>query len=492
MSLPVIDPKHYSGLAPHRRKSLPPVALIGDNVLRIDFGNPRKVKEHHKRYKKAVKDQRKKKVVKVLDLINENFYPLWLTDKNHIVAKGGRSSMKSSVISLKLVHDFMKDPEGNVIVLRKVAKYLRTSVYEQIQWAIIMLGVQNQFIFRESPMKIIHKGTGTAFYFYGVDDPVKLKSAKIAKGYVMALWFEELAEFKGVEDIDIVEDTFIRQELSDSEVKVYFSYNPPRNPYEWVNEWVDRHREDPDYFIHHSSYLDDKKGFLSKQMLEKIEQYRKNDYDYWRWMYRGDVIGLGDLVYNINLFKPLQTIPSDDDILVIDVSVDGGHQVSATTYTAYAFTKKKRVILLDTYYYSPANQVKKKAPSELSNDYQKFIENLKAKYPRKPIDTETIDSAEGALRNQIYKDHGRVLFPVAKRKKETMIDYVSDLLAQGRFYYLDTENNQIFVEEHKKYQWDKKSMEPGKEPKVVKVDDHTCDAFQYYVVANLSKLGLNL
>lgn len=239
MSLPVIDPKHYSGLAPHRRKNLPPVALIGDNVLRIDFGNHKRVKEYHKRHKKAVKDQRKKKVVKVLDLINENFYPLWLTDKNHIVAKGGRSSMKSSVISLKLVHDFLKDPEGNVIVLRKVAKYLRTSVYEQIQWAIIMLGVQNQFIFRESPMKIIHKGTGTAFYFYGVDDPVKLKSAKIAKGYVMALWFEELAEFKGVEDIDIVEDTFIRQELSDSEVKVYFSYNPPRNPYEWVNEWVD-------------------------------------------------------------------------------------------------------------------------------------------------------------------------------------------------------------------------------------------------------------
>ncbi|GAB6707606.1 hypothetical protein [Streptococcus uberis] len=29
----------------------------------------------------------------------------------------------------------------------------------------------------------------------------------------MSLWFEELAEFAGREDIDIVEDTFIRQEV---------------------------------------------------------------------------------------------------------------------------------------------------------------------------------------------------------------------------------------------------------------------------------------
>lgn len=50
----------------------------------------------------------------------------------------------------------------------------------------------------------------------------------------MALWFEEAAEFAGVEDIDIVEDTFIRQEIEEKEVKVYFSYNPPRNPYSWI------------------------------------------------------------------------------------------------------------------------------------------------------------------------------------------------------------------------------------------------------------------
>ncbi|WP_438310832.1 PBSX family phage terminase large subunit [Sporosarcina sp. FA9] len=427
-------------------------------------------------------------VINILDLINENFYDLWLAEQSHIVAKGGRSSMKSSVISLKLVIDFLNDDKGNIIVLRKVAKYLRTSVYEQIQWAIYMLNAQDEFIFRESPMKIIHKRTGTAFYFYGVDDPLKLKSAKIAKGYVMALWFEEAAEFSGVEDIDIVEDTFIRQEIEGKEVKVYLSFNPPRNPYGWINEWLDSKTSDDDYFIHHSTYLDDKKGFLSNQMIRKIEKYKENDEDYWKWMYAGIVIGLGDNVYNMNHFKPLHELPSNDDILMISTATDTGHQVSATTHGAFAFTKRRDVILLDVYYYSPENKVNKKAPSELSQEFKEWLDEIRVEY-RRPIDISTIDSAEGALRNQVFKDHGIRFNPVAKGLKIDMIDYVHDLLAQGRFYYLDTSNNRIFIEEHRKFQWDADSLRTAK-PKVVEIDDHTVDMFQYFVMDNRRKLGL--
>ena len=47
------------------------------------------------------------------------------------------------------------------------------------------------------------------------------------------------------------------------------------------------------------------KGFLSKQMIEKINNYKENDEDYWNWMYRGLVIGMGDNIYNLNHFQPL-------------------------------------------------------------------------------------------------------------------------------------------------------------------------------------------
>lgn len=200
-------------------------------------------------------------ILNLAKLINPVFDEVLYTLKSHIVLKGGRASTKSSVVSIDLVNDFINDPNGNVVVLRKVGKYLRMSVYEQIRWAIYEMGLANQFKFGKSPLQITHKQTGTAFYFYGVDDPMKLKSQKIAKGYVMAVWFEELAEFAGREDIDIVEDTFIRQELPNGkEVKVYFTYNPPRNPYDWINEWVAEKASDPTYMIHHSTYLDDKSG----------------------------------------------------------------------------------------------------------------------------------------------------------------------------------------------------------------------------------------
>ncbi|AGE62454.1 terminase large subunit [Bacillus subtilis XF-1] len=396
--------------------------------------------------------------------------------------------MKSSVISLKLVIDFLDDPQGNVICLRKVAKYLSTSVYEQIKWAIYMLGVEDEFFFGKSPLKIEHKETKTAFYFYGVDDPQKLKSMNIAVGYIMALWFEELAEFSGVEDIDIVEDTFIRQDLGEKEVKIYYSYNPPRNPYAWVNEWRDDKAGDDEYFLHHSTYLEDEKGFLSDQLIRKIERYKEQDEDYWRWMYSGEVIGLGDMVYNMNHFHEIDQLPEDDALILIDIAIDTGHQVSATTYLAFGLTKKQNVILLDTYYYSPENKVVKKAPSELSTELKEWMDKISQEY-NKYFDKQTIDSAEGALRNQFFKDYGIRLHPVAKKKKIDMIDNVQDLLAQGRFFVLKTESNQIFLTEHRKYQWDADTLQSD-DPKIIKIDDHTCDAFQYYVNDNLQKLGL--
>lgn len=428
------------------------------------------------------------KTVNVLDLMNPHFYSFWLSEKPHKILSGGRSSMKSSVISMKLVLDFVEDDMGNVVVLRKIGKYLSTSVYEQIKWAIYMLKLEDEFYFGKSPLVIRHKATATAFYFYGVDDPMKIKSAKIAKGYVMALWFEELAEFNGVEDIDIVSDTFIRQDLGDKEVNIYYSYNPPRNPYAWVNEWKDGKVGHPDYLLHHSTYLDDEKGFLSNQMIRKIEQYKESDFDYWRWMYSGEVIGLGDMVYNINHIQEIDELPIDDDIILIDTASDTGHQVSATTHLALGFTKKRNVILLDTWYYSPENKVNKKAPSELSADFKQWLDDVQAEFHRQ-YDVQTIDSAEGALRNQVFKDHGIRLHPVAKKKNIDMIDNVQDLLAQGRFYVLKKPSNQIFIEEHRKYQWDANTLQSD-DPKVIKVDDHTVDAFKYYVQDNLRKLGL--
>lgn len=429
--------------------------------------------------------------IKMSKMINPHFYKVWNTDKPYIILNGGRGSFKSSVISLKLATMVKKQTQlnhqVNFILIRENASYLHDSVYKQMEWAFTQLNMYNEFLYFKSPMRIVHKRTGSTFYFYGGDDPMKLKSNIV--GNVMAVWYEEAANFKGREVFDQANPTFIRQKPPFIDhVTVYYSYNPPKSPYDWVNEWVEEERKDPDCLVDTSTYLDDKWGFTNKEQLKLIERYKRNDYDYYRWLYLGEVVGLGTNIYNMDNFQAIDKLPDDDYITNVYYSVDTGHEVSATTCGAYGLTKKGNLILLDTYYYSPQGKSHKKPPSELSKDLKAFIDKVTEWIGKQPTRM-TIDSAEGALDNQFYNDYGIHWHKVNKLKKVDMIDRVQDLLAQGRFYYLKRPENEIFIAEHQKYQWDENTLQSD-DPKVIKEDDHTCDMFQYVVRDNERDFGL--
>jgi phage terminase large subunit len=67
---------------------------------------------------------------------------------------GGRGSTKSSFISLAIVIVLVKFPQVNALVVRKYSNTLRDSVYEQLQWAIDLLGLSHAFRCTVSPLKI--------------------------------------------------------------------------------------------------------------------------------------------------------------------------------------------------------------------------------------------------------------------------------------------------------------------------------------------------
>lgn len=425
--------------------------------------------------------------------VNPHFKVVWKSTKPYNILKGGRNSFKSSVIALKLVMMmafFIKQKKkANIVVIRKVGNTIRDSVYLKIQWALRLFGLIDRFKMTVSPFKIEHKDTGSSFYFYGQDDFQKLKSNDI--GNLIGVWYEEAAEFGCAEEFDQTNVTFMRQKRDDVPfVQFFWSFNPPRNPYSWINEWVDSLKDNEDYLIHQSSYLDDELGFVTDQMLADIERIKENDYDYYRYIYLGEPVGLGTNVYNIDSFHKAEAIPQDERVIGQLFASDTGHQQSATTCLHAVLTNKNKLYLVDTYYYSPAGKVKKKAPSVLSKELHTFVHSQSRQFPNVPILQMTIDSAEGALRNQYFEDYGERWHPVAKKKKIVMTEYVQSLLAEGRFYYLPTENNlKYFIEEHKRYQWDEKTV-MNDDPKVVKEDDHTCDAFQYLVVDNAQLLRL--
>lgn len=434
------------------------------------------------------------KVVNIQKEVNPHFREVWTTSKPYNILRGGRNSFKSSVIALLLVFMVVGHVslgrKANVVVIRKVANTIRDSVFLKIQWALLKFGMLDRFDCTVSPFKITHKKTGSTFYFYGQDDFQKLKSNDI--GNIIAVWVEEAAEFGNAEEFDQMKATFMRQlpDYADT-VRFFYSYNPPRNPYHWINEWVKELEGHRDYLIHSSCYKDDELGFVTKQMLDEINRIKETDYEYYLYLYEGVPVGFQDNIYNINTFNIIDELPSDDNIVALFYSLDGGHAQSATTVLFIGLTSLGKVILLDTYYYSPAGKSVKLAPSELSAATHTFATKTQAdeRWKGKRIYNRTIDSAEAALRNQYYLDYQIRWHPVAKKEKLVMIDYATNLFAQGRFYVLNNKNNQIFIEEHKRYSF-KEGTGNSDNPIVVKEDDHTCDAFQYFCIDNAQVLGI--
>ncbi|HHV03039.1 MAG TPA: hypothetical protein GXX64_03870 [Bacteroidales bacterium] len=115
----------------------------------------------------------------------------------HYWLKGGRGSTKSSFAAIQIILGMMKDPFANAIALRKVGLYLKESVYEQLIWAIDVLGVTEYWNIKVSPMELIYIPTGQKILFRGADKPKKIKSTKLRKGYFKYIWYLHAVKFVG-------------------------------------------------------------------------------------------------------------------------------------------------------------------------------------------------------------------------------------------------------------------------------------------------------
>lgn len=433
----------------------------------------------------AQKTQKKSNEIKIGKLIEPHYYKLLYDRHPYVILKGGRSSFKSSTVSiilaLKVLQAISKGETANVVCLRKVATSLRDSVYQKIQWALGKLKVMHQFRTMVNPLRIIHIATDSTFYFYGQDDFEKLKSNDI--GEVLAVWYEEASEFKNSEEFDQTNITFMRQKPEwASHTTFYWSYNPPRNPYSWINKWAEGMVDELDYLVDTSTYKIDKHGFIVAPMLRDIERVKRNDYDYYRYLYLGEAVGMGINVYNFPLFHQIDSLADDDQLMGLYYGLDVGHEVSATTCVCVGLTTDRKIIVLDTYYYSPAGKSHKKSPSDLAKDVKEFLDKNNSYWGTNQRDL-VIDSAEGGLRNELNNKYGIMPSPIHKVDKLDMIDNVQSLLSQGRVFVLKRQSNAIFLDEHQTYHYDEKTLETAN-VKVNKEHDHTCDAFQYICLEN--------
>ena len=233
---------------------------------------------------------------KLSELISPAFFEVHRQIKagkvTELLAKGGRGSTKSSYISLELILQLLLHPRCHAIVLRKVDKTLRTSVYAQICWAIAALGLGSRFKCTVSPMECTYRPTGQKILFFGLDDPGKLKSLKVPFGYIGLLWFEELDQFDGPEQVRNVEQSCLR---GGEYALTFKSFNPPASARSWANRYALEQR--PGKLVHHSTYQTTPAQWLGPRFLADAEHLQATNPVAYRHEYGGEVVGSGTAVF---------------------------------------------------------------------------------------------------------------------------------------------------------------------------------------------------
>ncbi|RXA58963.1 PBSX family phage terminase large subunit [Enterococcus casseliflavus] len=286
------------------------------------------------------------KNVKLTDVLAPSFYSFHKAVKDGLHSsywlKGGRGSTKSSAISVEIILGIEKDSNANAVVLRKVAETLRESVYEQMLWAIDILGLTDEYHASVKPLRITKIKTGQRIIFKGAEKPKKVKASKFRRGYAKYIWYEEVDEFNSMAEIRTINQSLGR---GGSGITIFYSFNPPESNTNWTNLEIQQQQVRDEVFVHHSDYTTVPKEWLGELFIQEAEHLKKTNEDKYRHEYLGEVTGTGAEVFkNITVRKI-----TDDEIASFDKvshGIDHGYAGDPMHYTKNHFDKTRRKLYI--------------------------------------------------------------------------------------------------------------------------------------------------
>lgn len=216
------------------------------------------------------------------------------TDVREVISKGGRGSIKSNFWAALVEETIYNDPEAHCVFTRRYKTDLRGSVYNQFLKTITRHGRLEEWDFTVSPLCATYKKTGQMVIFVGADKPISLKSYNLSFGYVKLLIHEECDEMAGIEQMDSIEDTFLRSDTPALDIKVF---NPPKSANNFMNEYTASKENDPKTYVCHSYYYNVPVEWLGKRFFERAEWFKEHKPKYYANNYLGEVTGTGGTIF---------------------------------------------------------------------------------------------------------------------------------------------------------------------------------------------------
>ena len=285
-------------------------------------------------------------------------------DTHDYIAHGfvNHNSTKSSFVTMCIVLGLERDAkEGfrrrlmgdknwksnmtHAIVYRKIAADLKDSVYNQFVWSIEKLGLQNEYEYKLSPLRIVKRRTQQMIYFKGLDDPMKSKSLKPPFSYYKYNFFEELDQFDGMEEVRSVRQSIMR---GGHVFQSFAAFNPPETTANWANFEASQYV--PTRKVYHSTYLGVPKDWLGPGFIQEAENLRNTNERAYRHEYLGEITGNGGAVFP-NLVEREIT---DEELRRYDrlyLGLDFGFSLDPSAFTAMYYDQNhNRLIIFDEIY----------------------------------------------------------------------------------------------------------------------------------------------
>lgn len=365
--------------------------------------------------------------IKVIHDIEQQLY-------TEYVFPGGRGSTKSSFVSLEVLDLLMKNEDTHAVVMRQVADTLRTSVYQQILWAISALGLEDEFHCTVSPLEITRKSTGQKIYFRGADDANKIKSIKVPFGYIAVLWLEELDQFLGEEAVRKIEQSVIR---GGDKAYIFKSFNPPKSANNWANKYIKIPKATR--LVTHSTYLDVPKQWLGKPFLDEAEFLKEVNPTAYENEYMGVANGTGGNVFDNVTIREI----TDEEIAQFDRlynGIDWGWYPDPWAFNKmYYNAAQHRLYILDE---DRRNKTKNEETARI----------LREEHGITPNDKITCDSAEQKSIGD-YKDYG--LFARGAIKGPGSVEYSMKWLASLTEIIIDNSRTPHTATEFLDYEYER-------------------------------------
>lgn len=377
------------------------------------------------------------------DLIDPQYFGVYQDIKNeryrdHLFS-GGRGSIKSSFISIAIMLALMKDENACAVIYRRFLNTVELTTYEQMQWAVAELCLDDEWHFVKSTYKAVNRRTGQVIIFKGLDAAGKIKSIKPPKGkHWKVLWFEEADQFRDAAELRNVKQSIFRG--YNGNTLTFYSWNPPRLLQHWIYDFA---RQKTDARHHFSCYLAvENKDWLGRTFYEEAEELKRTNPNAYAHEYLGKGTSTDGLVFGMFRRKThiIKSLNKNERIVRTILAIDPATENDATAGVPVHVTSLGRAVVGKVFYYDPkAPGCSPLAPSAQVALIKRWLESLKGtKWAFDLSKTYIVfDPAGAPLRREMTYQTGLQAQVISKTSIIESVWQLQDLLENGTLYFLE-------------------------------------------------------